>query len=95
MQGPIGLCDSYKEQGLAILGISNDDPVDPLTFYAEQMGMDYPVLIGDERDDVKNFYKPLIGFPTIIWIDPDGKTCHSHSAYAAKAKFEAEILSLL
>lgn len=93
--GFIELFDSYEEQGLTILGISIDDPVDALTFYAEEMAMDYPVLIGDGRDDVKNFYGPLIGFPTTILIDRGGNICHSHSGYAPKAKFEAEILSLL
>jgi len=93
--GFIELLDSYEEQGLDILGISIDDPVDALTFYDEEMEMDYPVLIGDGRDDVKDFYGPLIGFPTTILIDRDGNTCHSHSGYAPKPKFEAEILSLL
>jgi len=35
--GFIELLDSYEEQGLDILGISIDDPVDVLTFYAQEM----------------------------------------------------------
>jgi thiol-disulfide isomerase/thioredoxin len=93
--GFIEFLDTNAEQGLAILGISIDDPFDALRFYAQEMEMDYPVHIGDGRDDVKNFYGPLIGFPSTILIDGNGNICHSHSGYAAKAKFEAEILSLL
>jgi peroxiredoxin len=92
--GFIELLDKYEEQGLAILGISVDDPVDALLFYAEEMQMDYPVLIGDGRDDVKESYGPLIGFPTTVLIDRDGNICHSHAGFAPKEQFEAEIRSL-
>ncbi|MFL2855777.1 MAG: TlpA family protein disulfide reductase [Pseudohongiellaceae bacterium] len=93
--GFIELLDKYEDQGLAILGISVDDPVDSLLFYAEEMKMDYPVLIGDGRDDVKESYGPLIGFPTTFLIDREGDICYSHSGFAPKQQFETEILSLL
>lgn len=57
--------------------------------------MGYPALIGDGRGDVKDFYGPLIGFLTIVLIHRDGNICSSHSGYAPKAKFAAEIFSPL
>ena len=93
--GFIELLDSYENDGLAVLGISVDDPVDALQFYAEEMGMDYPVLIGDGRDDVKDSYGPLMGFPTTLLINRDGTVCHRHTGFVPKSQFEAEIQQLL
>ena len=93
--GFIELLDKYENQGLAILGISVDDPIDSLLLYAEEMEMDYPVLIGDGRDDVKDAFGPLYGFPTTFLIDRDGDICFQHIGFAPKEKFEEEILYLL
>lgn len=93
--GFIELLDKYEDQGLAILGISVDDQVSSLQLYAEEMQMDYPVLIGDGRDDVKDTYGPLFGFPTTFLISRDGNICYQHTGFAPKEQFEQEILQLL
>jgi cytochrome c biogenesis protein CcmG/thiol:disulfide interchange protein DsbE len=93
--GFIELLDKYEDRGLAILGISVDDPVSSLQLYAEEMQMDYPVLIGDGRDDVKDTYGPLLGFPTTFLINRDGDICYQHTGFAPKEQFEQEILQLL
>jgi hypothetical protein len=66
-----------------------------LAFYAKEIKIGYPVLIGDGRAHAKSFYRPWIGFPATILIGRDSNICHSHSAYAPKEKSEAEILSRL
>ena len=93
--GFIELFDKYEDQGLAILGVSVDDAVDSLLLYADEMEMDYPILIGDGRDDVKDSYGPLVGFPTTFLINREGNICYSHTGFAPKQQFETEILSLL
>jgi cytochrome c biogenesis protein CcmG/thiol:disulfide interchange protein DsbE len=93
--GFIELFDKYEARGLSILGVSVDDSVDALQLYAEEMEMDYPVLIGDGRDDVKDAFGPLYGFPTTFLINREGDICHQHTGYAPKEQFEQEILSLL
>ena len=93
--GFIELYDKYEDRGLTVLGISVDDPVASLLLYAEEMEMDYPVLIGDQRDDIKNSYGPLYGFPTTFLITREGNICHQHTGFAPKEQFEAEILKLL
>lgn len=89
------LLDEYEDQGFTVLGISIDDPVDSLIPYMAEMAMDYPVLIGDGRDDVKNTYGPLVGFPTTFLIDRAGNICQQHIGFALKEEFEEEILELL
>jgi len=93
--GFIELFDKYEAQGLSILGISVDDSVAALQLYAEEMEMDYPILIGDGRDDVKDAFGPLYGFPTTFLINREGNICHQHTGYAPKEQFEQEILLLL
>jgi len=93
--GFIEMYDAYKAEGFAVLGISIDDPPDALQLYAEEFGMNYPVLIGDGRDDVKDTYGPLIGFPTTLLIDRDGTICHRHTGFAPREQFEEEIRALL
>lgn len=93
--GFIELLDKYGDQGFTILGVSIDDTVPALEIYMEDMEMDYPVLIGDGRDDIKDFYGPLVGFPTTFMIDREGNICHQHIGFATKEQFEEEILSLL
>lgn len=93
--GFIELYDQYEKDGLEVLGISVDDPISTLLLYTEDMGMDYPVLIGDQRDDVKDAFGPLLGFPSTFLINREGMICHQHIGFTPKEKFEQEILELL
>ena len=93
--GFIELYDQYEKDGLEVLGISVDDPISTLLLYTEDMGMDYPVLIGDQRDDVKDAFGPLLGFPSTFLINREGMICHQHTGFTPKEKFEQEILELL
>jgi hypothetical protein len=69
--------------------------VTPLTLRAEEMKVGYVLLVGDGRNDMKDFYVPLIDLPTTILVYRDGNICNSHFGYGPKTKFEAEILSSL
>lgn len=93
--GFIEMYDKYKSQGFSVLGISVDDPVDALQAYAKEFGMNYPVLVGKDRDDVKDAFGPLFGFPTTFIIDREGTICYQHTGFASKDQFEQEIISLL
>lgn len=93
--GFIELFDKYEDRGLAVLGISVDDPVEALQLFAEDLEMDYPVLIGDQRDDIKDAYGPLYGFPTTFLITRQGNICHKHTGFTPKEQFESEIRQLL
>jgi cytochrome c biogenesis protein CcmG/thiol:disulfide interchange protein DsbE len=93
--GFIEMVEEYGDQGFSVLGISIDDPPDALQSYAAEMGMNYPVLIGDGRDDVKDEYGPIIGFPTAVIVDRDGNICHRHIGFSPKEAFVADIEGLL
>jgi len=93
--GFIDMYRRYEPQGFVVLGVSIDDPVAKLTPFAAQFKMNYPVLVGLGRDDLKDAFGPLVGFPTSFLIGRDGKVCSQHTGFAPKDTFEREIKSLL
>jgi peroxiredoxin len=93
--GFVELYRTYRPQGFVVLGVSVDDPVSKLKPFAARLKMNYPILIGDGRDDVKDAFGPLIGFPTSLLIGRDGRVCTSHTGLKLKEQFEREIKSLL
>lgn len=91
----VDLYEKYRSSGFVVLGISVDDPVSALQSFTKQFKMSYPVLVGADRDDVKNAFGPPVGFPTSFVIGRDGKICASHTGFAPKEQFEQEVQSLL
>ena len=87
----------YGPKGLVVVGVSVDDPMSKLKPFAEQYKMNYPVLAGDRRDDIKGpkAYSVAWGLPKTFVIGRDGKICKIHIGMSAKEKFEQEIKALL
>ena len=80
---------------LQVLGISVDDDAKDMQPYAESFQMNYPVLVGKEREDLEKAYGPFFGIPQSYLIGRDGKICYKHAGIASKERFEREIKSLL
>jgi len=93
----VELQTQYGAEGkdVVILGISVDDPIEKLKPYAAQMKMNYPVLVGNGRDDVQDAFGPLWGIPVTVFIDREGRIAKKHSGIASKEQFEQEIKALL
>jgi thiol-disulfide isomerase/thioredoxin len=93
----VELQTKYSADGtdVVILGVSVDDPVEKLKPYAAQMKMNYPVLVGNGREDVQDAFGPLWGIPVTVFIGRDGKIANKHSGIASKEQFEQQIKALL
>jgi peroxiredoxin len=64
--------ESYKKQGVTIVGISQNDRKDTAAFMKDA-GVTFPVLLDDTRTyRVSNDYG-LTNVPTVFWIAPDGE----------------------
>jgi cytochrome c biogenesis protein CcmG/thiol:disulfide interchange protein DsbE len=91
----IDLYTKYRSQGLQVVGFAVDEPVATVKEYAEQMKMNYPILVGQNREDVIEAFGPMVGLPTTIIIDRQGRICRSHAGLTAKETFESAIRLLL
>ena len=87
----------YGDEGqdVVILGISVDDPIEKLKPYASEMKINYPLLVGNGREDVQEAFGPLWGIPVTVFVDRDGRIAKRHSGIASKEQFEREIKALL
>jgi peroxiredoxin len=93
--GFVELQNKYRDRGLVVLGFSVDDPIEKLAPFAEKFKMNYPVLVGRDREDVQEAYGPIWGLPTTFVIGRTGKICKKHTGMATKEQFEREILEVL
>ncbi len=91
----VELQNKYRNNGLQVLGVSVDDTVDKLRPFATQFKMNYPVLVGANREDVQDAYGPMYGIPVTFLISRDAKVCRKHTGMATKQQFEREIRALL
>ena len=91
----VELQNKYAGKGLQVLGVSIDDTPGQMKPYVEEMKMNYPALVGKDRDDVQNAYGPFVGIPVSVVIARDGKICVSHAGLTSSDEFEREIKALL
>jgi thiol-disulfide isomerase/thioredoxin len=90
----VELQEQYKDD-LVVLGLSVDDTAEKLLPYAAEFKMNYPVLVGNGREDVQEAFGPLFGIPVSVIIDRDGIIAKKHSGIATKEQIEREIKTLL
>ena len=91
----VALQEKYKDKGLVILGVSQDDDPETLRAFASAFKMNYPVLVGRDQPDLLDAQGPLWGLPTTYLIARDGTICTRHLGPATKEDFEREIRALL
>jgi peroxiredoxin len=87
--------DRYRDRGLRVVGVSVDDAPEAMRPFAKQFKINYPLLVGQEREDVQNAFGPVFAVPITVIIGRDGKVCIKHIGPVTKEQFESEIRSLL
>jgi thiol-disulfide isomerase/thioredoxin len=92
--GFVELQAKYRDQ-LTIIGYSVDDDAAKARAYAQEYKINYPVLLGEGREDVQDAYGPIWGIPASFLISKDGKICKKHLGIAPKNVFDKEIAALL
>lgn len=85
----------YGSQGFEVLGISVDDPIENLKPFAERFEVNYPLLVGADRDDVQEAYGPIYGVPVSMLLSREGKICTRFMGSVTKERAEQAIRSLL
>ena len=92
--GFVELQEKYKDK-LTIIGYSVDDTAELAKKYAAEYKMNYPILLGEGREDVQDAYGPIWGIPASFIISKDGNVCRKHMGIAPKAVFEKEVVALM
>ena len=91
----VELQEKYAGQGFRVVGISVDDPPEALPPFAARFKVNYPLVVGVDREDVQKAYGPIFGVPITFIIGRNGRICMKHVGPASKEQFESEIKSLL
>ncbi len=90
----VRLQSKYREQGLAIVGLSLDQGgAKDVRPFADEFDVNYTMLIANDKtaDD----YGGIVGIPTTFVIDRDGKVVKRFVGYTAPEVFEETIRPLL
>ena len=91
----IELQDEYGDEGFQVLGLSVDDTPEQMRPFAEDLDVNYPMLVGLGRDDFQEAYGPIWGLPVSYWIDREGTLCKTHMGIASKDELELALKTLL
>ena len=92
--GFVELQEKYRDQ-LVIVGYSVDDTAEKAKAFAAEYKMNYPILLGEGREDVQDAYGPIWGIPASFVISKDGRVCRKHMGIAPKKVFEDEVVALM
>jgi len=91
--GFVQMAERYRAQGLVVLGVSEDDSVEPVRDFYKEFNMNYPVVMGEGR--ISELYGGIIGLPTTFIIGRDGRIYSKHMGATDVSVFEEEIKELL
>jgi cytochrome c biogenesis protein CcmG, thiol:disulfide interchange protein DsbE len=87
--------EEYRDKGFQAVGVSVDDPPEALLPFAKEHKINYPLLVGQEREDIQTAYGGIFGIPISFIISRDGKVCRRQIGPASKEQFESWIKALL
>ena len=85
----------YRDDGLVVLGFSVDDTAEQMKPFAEELGVNYPMLVGLGRDDFQEAYGPVWGIPVTFFIDREGTLCRTHMGIVTRDELQKDIEDLL
>ncbi len=88
----IALQNQYRDQGLAVIGISFDREPGTVKSFAARHKINYPLVMADQETAAA--YGNVEAIPTTFFIDREGKVAGAHAGGADKATLEAGIKPL-
>lgn len=83
----------YGPRGLQVVGLSMDDEEPPVRAFYQKHGLNYPVVMGDEK--LGELYGGVLGLPVTFLIDAKGKIRFKHEGVTDLSIIEVEIQKLL
>ena len=83
----------YRSRGLRVIGIAMDDQAEPVRTDYTKYGLNYPVVMGDEK--LGEMYGGVLGVPVTFLIDRKGRIRFKHQGAADSGIIVGEIRALL
>jgi len=83
----------YGSDGLQVLGVSMDDGAEPVQRLVRKLGVNYPVLMGDEQLGMQ--YGGILGLPVTYLIDRKGQIRARFQGETDLKALETQIKELL
>ena len=91
----VSLQEKYRDD-LVVLGILVQDEMNKaIPPFASEYKINYPLLDGNNREDVETAYGPFYGIPSSVIIGRDGRIAQKHSGIRSREQFEREIAVLV
>jgi peroxiredoxin len=92
--GFIALQKEYGKNGLAVIGVSVDEGgADVVKSFAQQSGMNYTVVLADDK--TPQAFGGIEAIPTTFIIDREGRIVTKYLGFTEKDEFEKELKPLL
>ena len=89
----IALSEKYKNQGLAVVGVSMDDNWTPVRPYIARASVPYTILLGN--DSLTASFGKLNALPVACFLDRQGRIATTHVGAGSRKQFEQIIQGLL
>jgi thiol-disulfide isomerase/thioredoxin len=90
----VEFAEKYRDQKLAVIGISVDDTAEDVRAFSEEYKINYPMLLGLGHDDVRQAYDASAIIPVSWLIKPDGTVFAKAAGIHSKEWFEDKIKAL-
>jgi peroxiredoxin len=91
--GYVALQKKYAADGLVIIGASGDHGTDEVKKFIKRYGVDYPIIMCDDK--IQDAFGGVDAYPTTFIIDRDGMIRDRHRGSLAPAEFERRLAPYL
>jgi peroxiredoxin len=89
----VALQEKYGSRGFQAVGISMDDPEGTLRTFCREYGVNYPIVMGDQR--IAEAFGGVLGLPTTFLVGRDGRIHAKQVGATDFPKLEQEVTALL
>lgn len=84
--------ETYRQQGLMVLGVDFDEPADEVIAFAEMLGLTFPLLL-DPGGQVQDLYL-VRGYPTSFFLDAAGVIQVQHIGVISESQLDDYLMRI-
>jgi peroxiredoxin len=86
--------EEYKDQGLVILALDQDESAGEVQDYFSELGLTFTPLLDDDNDTAQNY--GLQGtLPSTVFINPDGEISVIHRGVMTRGQIDTFLAEII